>query len=60
MGYIKMSIKILQDNARPHYSTDDGEIIRAEKADGWNTSMIFQPSNSSDFNIRNLSFLNSI
>ncbi|XP_071053291.1 uncharacterized protein [Onthophagus taurus] len=59
-GSKKMPIKIQQDNAQPHCSIDDGEVIRAGTADGWNISLIYQPPNSPDFNVLDLGFFNAI
>ncbi|XP_071053572.1 uncharacterized protein [Onthophagus taurus] len=59
-GSKKMPIKIQQDNARPHCSIDDGEVIRAGTADGWNISLICQPPSIPDFNLLDLGFLNAI
>ncbi|KAJ3661851.1 hypothetical protein Zmor_006230 [Zophobas morio] len=55
-----MPIKSQQDNARPHCSVDDEEVVRAGSENGWNKKMICQPLNSPDFNVLDLGFFNAI
>lgn len=59
-GSKTMPIKIQQDNARPHCSVDDEEVVRAGPENGWNIKMICQPPNSPDFNVLDLDFFNAI
>lgn len=53
-------IKIQQDNARPHLSSDD-EILAAEmKKDGLAIELVNQPPNSPDLNVLDLGWFRSI
>ncbi|ETP14963.1 hypothetical protein F441_10135, partial [Phytophthora nicotianae CJ01A1] len=50
-------ILIQQDNAKPHVSPHDSEIVAAGTADGWNIRLFCQPPNSPDLNVRSRVFL---
>jgi hypothetical protein len=54
------SIVVQLDNARPHCSVDDPEIVSAGTSDGWNIRLSFQPAKSPDFNVLDLGFFASI
>lgn len=53
-------IIIQQDNARPHVTPRDADILAAGKSGGWDIGLQFQPPNSPDLNILDLGFFNSI
>ena len=54
------SIVVQLDNAKPHCSVDDPEIVSAGTTDGWNIRLSFQPAKSPDFNVLDLGFFASI
>ncbi len=55
----EMSRVIVQhDNAKPHFNSDDSQIIGAGKVSGWNIQLEKQPANSPDLNILDLGFFN--
>ncbi|ETV94901.1 hypothetical protein H310_11552 [Aphanomyces invadans] len=54
------SVKIQQDNARPHVPPLDADVIAACKADGWDMQVVFQPPNSPDMNVLDLGFFRAI
>ncbi|ETL34764.1 hypothetical protein L916_13052 [Phytophthora nicotianae] len=45
-----------QDNASPHVLPDDEDVVREGQREGWDIRLIFQPSNSSDFNVLDLGY----
>lgn len=53
-------VYIQQDNARPHPSPDDPEVVAAGVEEGWNLRLTCQSPNSPDFNVLDLGFFNSI
>ena len=53
-------ICIQQDNARPHVSVDDPDVLRASQCDGFNIRLVFQPANSPDCNILDLGFFRAL
>ncbi len=55
-----MDIFIQQDNARPHVTPNDPEVVAAGLSGGWHIKMRCQPPNSPDTNILDLGFFNSI
>ncbi|GMF26776.1 unnamed protein product [Phytophthora fragariaefolia] len=59
-GEKKKIIFIQQDNARPHLSPFESDVVAAGKKGGWNIRLLCQPPNSSDFNALNLGFFASI
>lgn len=56
----KQPIYIQQDNARPHVSPEDPDILAAGTADGWCIRLIYQPPNSPDLNVLDLGFFRAI
>lgn len=60
IGSKSMHITIQQDNAKPHASTNQEEILLAGHSDGWNIDLVCQPPNSPDFNVLDLGFFNAI
>ena len=54
------TVFIQLDNAKPHCSVDDPDIIAAGTADNWNIRLHFQPAKSPDFNVLDLGFFASI
>ncbi|KAM3201479.1 hypothetical protein P3L10_033842 [Capsicum annuum] len=53
-------IFLQQDNARPHIGNNDLEFIEAARQDGFDMRLCFQPSNSPDLNVLDLSFFRAI
>ncbi|GMF36945.1 unnamed protein product [Phytophthora lilii] len=53
-------ILIQQDNAKPHVSPFDPEIVAAGSVDGWFIRLIVQPPNSPDYNALDLGLFASI
>ncbi|GMF36685.1 unnamed protein product [Phytophthora fragariaefolia] len=53
-------IYVQQDNATPHVSPRDPDILREAKSDGWDIRLIFQPANSPDFNCLDLGYFSAI
>ncbi|ETV78974.1 hypothetical protein H257_07758 [Aphanomyces astaci] len=53
-------IRIQQDNARPHVSPLDAEIVAACRQDGWDMQVVFQLPNSPDLNVLDLGFFRAI
>ncbi|ETO69859.1 hypothetical protein F444_13620 [Phytophthora nicotianae P1976] len=51
---------IQQDNAKPHESPRDTDMMNVGQSDGWNIVVMFQPSNSPDLNVLDLGFFASI
>ena len=51
------TIYIQQDNAKPHSSENDKDIVAAGSTNGWNIQFKSQPENSSDLNVIDLGFL---
>ncbi|ETL90022.1 hypothetical protein L917_11151 [Phytophthora nicotianae] len=49
-----------KDNAKPHVSPHDPDIVAAGTADGWNIRLFYQPPNSPDLNVLDLGFFSSI
>ncbi|TBU11490.1 DDE-like endonuclease [Hamiltosporidium tvaerminnensis] len=54
------TIYVQQDNARPHLSDNDVDIVAFGSADNWNIKFKAQPANSPDLNVLDLGFFNSI
>lgn len=59
-NYKNKTIYVQQDNARPHSSDNDQDIVAAGSSDGWNIRFKSQPPNSPDLNVLDLGFFNSI
>ena len=53
-------VKIQQDNARPHISPSDAEIMNACTQDGWKMQLVCQPPNSPDLNVLDLGFFRAV
>lgn len=53
-------VKIQQDNAKPHCSVNDPEVIKAGSTHGWNITLVCQPPNSPDTNVLDLGYFNAI
>ena len=51
---------VQQDNAPAHNIADDPDIVAAGTEGGWDIKLLNQPPNSSDTNILDLGFFNSI
>ena len=58
-AYKKKTIYV-QDNAKPHFSDNDADIVALGSADDWNIKFKAQPANSPDLNVLDLGFFNSI
>lgn len=58
--YKKKTIYVQQDNAKPHFSDNDADIVALGSADDWNIKFKAQPANSPDLNVLDLGFFNSI
>ncbi|ETI53387.1 hypothetical protein F443_03632 [Phytophthora nicotianae P1569] len=56
----KRTIYIQQDNAKPHVSVDDPDIMAAGRSGGWDIRMRCQPPNSPDLNVLDLGYFRSI
>ncbi|ETV78434.1 hypothetical protein H257_07974 [Aphanomyces astaci] len=54
------TIKIQQDNARPHAPPVDPDVVAACKDQGWDMEVVFQPPNSPDMNVLDLGFFRAI
>ena len=54
------TIKIQQDNARPHIEPSDKEFLRKTFEMGLKVDLVFQPPNSPDLNALDLGFFNTI
>lgn len=52
------NVVIRQDNARPHISVNDPDILEAGSQQSWSTVLQSQPASSSDSNILDLGFFN--
>ncbi|KAG3200868.1 hypothetical protein PC128_g4254 [Phytophthora cactorum] len=50
------TIYIQQDNATPHVSVSEPDVVAAGTSDGWNIRLLFQPPNSPDLNVLDLRF----
>ncbi len=46
-----MQIKVQQDDTRPHGIAAADALHEKSNIDGWDTSLIYQPSNSLNFNV---------
>ena len=55
-----MTIRIQQDNARPHITASDPEFLQAASSLGLHVQLVCQPPNSPDLNVLDLGFFNSI
>lgn len=53
-------VLIQQDNARPHVSPTDPELLQSIAASGKNIQLVCQPPNSPDFNVLDLGFFRSL
>ena len=51
---------IQQDNAKPHIKVDDAEFLQEASRDGFDIRLCFQPPNSPDLNVLELSFFQAI
>ncbi|GMF12463.1 unnamed protein product [Phytophthora lilii] len=51
---------LCQNNAKPHVSPFDPDIVAAGSVDGWFIGLIFQPPNSPDYNALDLGLFASI
>lgn len=56
----KDNIIIQQDNAKPHVSPSDKQIVKEGLKAGWKIKLSAQPANSPDFNVLDLGFFNAI
>jgi hypothetical protein len=56
----KETIWIIHDNAKPHVSPTDPDVVQAGRNDGWDIRLRFQPPNSPDFNVLDLGFFAAI
>jgi hypothetical protein len=54
------SIKLQQDNARPHVPVNDPVIVAACTQDGWYMRIVCQPPNSPDLNVLDLGFFRAV
>ena len=54
------TIKIQQDNARPHIQPQDPTFLQAAQRLGLNVELVYQPPNSPDLNVLDLGYFNSI
>ena len=54
------TIKIQQDNAKPHIATGDLEFLEAVRCTGLDITLVSQPPNSPDLNVLDLGFFHSI
>ncbi|TBU00161.1 hypothetical protein CWI36_1726p0010 [Hamiltosporidium magnivora] len=59
-AYKKKTIYVQQDNAKPHFSDNDADIVALASADDWNIKFKAQPANSFYLNVLDLGFFNSI
>ena len=53
-------VKIQQDNARPHISPSDHDIVRACTEGSWKIDLVCQPPNSPDLNVLDLGFFRAV
>lgn len=53
-------ILVQQDNAKPHVSPFDPDILEAGVTDKWNIRLTFQPANSPDLNVLDLGLFSSL
>jgi len=58
-AYKKKTIYV-QDNAKPHFSDNDVDIVALGSVDDWNIKFKAQLTNSPDLNVLDLGFFNSI
>jgi hypothetical protein len=54
------TIYIQQDNAKLHLSTNDPKFVFVVSQDGFDIQSMYQPQNSSNFNVLDLGFFNAI
>ncbi|KAF0749686.1 hypothetical protein AaE_006962 [Aphanomyces astaci] len=54
------TIKIQQDNARPHVPPVDPDVVAACKDQGWGMEVVFKPPNSPDMNVLDLGLFRAI
>ncbi|ETV73527.1 hypothetical protein H257_11652 [Aphanomyces astaci] len=59
-GHRGNTIYIQQDNARPHVSIRDPDVVAAGALHGWDIRLDSQPPMSPDFNVLDLVFFNAI
>lgn len=59
-GRKSLCIKVQQDNAGPHVSEDNKDIMDTGLADGWTIEMACQPPRSPDLNVLDLGIFNAI
>ncbi|TBT97206.1 hypothetical protein CWI36_3066p0010 [Hamiltosporidium magnivora] len=60
LAYKKKTIYVQQDNAKPHFSDNDADVVVIGSADDWNIKFKAQPANSHDLNVLDLGIFNSI
>lgn len=53
-------VYVQQDNAKPHCSFNDKDVVTAGCKNGWTIQLVNQPANSPDFNVLDLGFFNAI
>jgi hypothetical protein len=54
------TIFVQQDNAKPHVSESDPDVLAAGQQGGWDIRVVNQPPNSPDFNVLDLGFFRAI
>ncbi|TBT97039.1 hypothetical protein CWI39_3226p0010 [Hamiltosporidium magnivora] len=59
-SYKKKTIYVQKDNAKPHFSDNDADIVALGSSDDWNIKFKAQLANSPDLNVLDLGFFNSI
>jgi hypothetical protein len=59
-GDANKPIFIQQDNARPHLAPNDKMFCEAAKQHGFDIRLVCQPANSSDLNVLDLGFFNTM
>ena len=55
-----LPVIIQQDNAKPHCAIDDPALVKAMTENIWKISFQYQPPNSTDVNVLDLGYFNSI
>ena len=60
VGFKSQTIWVQQDNAKPHISPEDADIVAAGSSGGWNIRLRCQPPNSPDLNVLDLGYFTSI
>ncbi|ETV78628.1 hypothetical protein H257_08120 [Aphanomyces astaci] len=54
------TVKILQNNAKPHVLVTDPVVEAACRQDGWSMSLVCQPPNSPDLNVLDVEFFRAM